>query len=109
MTLRLQTPRPKETMIDRARRYVTLGLSLIHLKPHQKIPAFVWKEYQTRHPTEEELAVWFGEGDYNLAIVCGAVSGVVVVDTDSDEAEAWAKENLPATPMMCRTVKGLHR
>jgi len=66
--------------------------------------------FQSAHPTDDNLTSWFGNGvDRNIGIVTGKISGLVVVDTDNAEAEAWANEHLPATPMMCKTAKGMHR
>jgi hypothetical protein len=40
--------------------------------------------------------------------VLGPVSGVVVIESDRPEAEAWCAENLRPTPMMTRSARGLH-
>jgi hypothetical protein len=72
------------------------------------VPAIPWREYQTRLPTEAELATWFGGGPMNLAIVTGALSDVVVIDCDSPAAMAWAKRRLPYTPWQTKTIKGYH-
>jgi Primase C terminal 1 (PriCT-1)/Bifunctional DNA primase/polymerase, N-terminal len=37
------------------------------------------------------------------------VSGVIVIETDSSEAEAWAQANLSYTPMMTGSARGRHR
>lgn len=51
-----------------------------------KIPAVKWQEYQTKRPTREQVARWWDENpNYNIALVTGAVSGVVVVDIDGVE------------------------
>ena len=72
-----------------------------------KVPAIAWKEYQAHLPTEDEIRTWFAT-DQNLAIITGAVSGVVVVDADSPEAVAWVKRNMLRTPWRVRTARGLH-
>src|SRR5688572_14460750 len=59
-----------------------------------KVPLIAWREYQTRLPTEAELRDWFGGEPVNLAIVCGQVSGVVVVDADDRDALKWATSRL---------------
>lgn len=74
------------------------------------MPIGKWEEYQRTPPNEETLRRWFGNGHRrNIGIVTGAVSKIVVVDTDSAEAVAWADKNLPATPMAVKTSRGLHR
>ncbi len=49
-----------------------------------------WDAYQTALPTEEELDRWFARTDNNIGIVCGRVSGgLVVVDFDLVESFDW--------------------
>ena len=89
---------------------LALNLTLIPVEQRGKRPAVAWKRYQTTPPTADELETWFGNGHHqNIGILTGATSGIVVVDTDSREAEAHADEHLPATPMMTQTAKGTHR
>lgn len=96
--------------LDQALRLHALGLNLIPLKPHDKVPDGEWKSFQRQRATEEDLQTWFGNGaSRNAGIPTGAVSGVAVVDSDTPEAEQWCASNLPATPMMTRTAKGFHR
>lgn len=73
-----------------------------------------WEPYRDSPPTLDEVREWTGS---DLAIACGPLSGVVVVDTDSPEAEAWADKNLPPTPWVVLTgiknsangFRGVHR
>ena len=66
-----------------ARRYRAAGLSVIPLRPREKVPACPWKPYAQRLPTDEELVHWFSDDSNNIGIVCGAVSGgLVVLDFD---------------------------
>lgn len=94
--------------LDRAIWLWRRGLSVIPVPHGGKVPVMPWKEYQSRRPTEMELRRWFGRAPANVAIICGTISGVVVVDTDSREAEAWAEAHLPTTPWRVVTAKGLH-
>ena len=62
-----------------------LGFAVIPLKARSKRPALnAWRCYESRLPTEEELRGWFcGQDDLNIAIICGRVSGnLVVIDFD---------------------------
>lgn len=115
--------------LDLARRLVALGLSVIPTFPWDAVkPAepgaanqepealgkkagIKWKPYRERRATDEDLRAWFG-GTYgskrNVAIVCGPLSGVVVVDADSAAAVTWCRAHLPATPWEVTTGKGLH-
>jgi hypothetical protein len=73
-----------------------------------KIPAIAWRQYQNRLPTEDEIRSWFAGSPMNLAIVTGAVSGVVVVDADSPAALRWCVRRLPYTPWQTKTARGFH-
>ena len=73
-----------------------------------KVPSLAWREYQTRLPTEAEIHEWFSDEPMNLAVVTGAVSGVVVVDADSPAALRWATARLVYTPWQTKTGKGFH-
>ncbi len=110
-------------MLDVARWLVfERGLSVIPLdhphapvakKPEQvgKVPTLSsWKAFQQSAPGDANLSAWFG-GDtpHNIGIVTGAVSGVVVIDCDSPEADAWADQHLPPTSMMTLTSRGTQR
>jgi len=63
---------------------------------------------QKRLPTEEEVDTW----DWpNVGIITGKISGLVVVDIDSDKAMATIKKRgleLPETPIFQRTSRGFH-
>jgi hypothetical protein len=73
-----------------------------------KVPAIAWREYQTRHPTEHEIREWFGVAAMNIAVITGAISGVVVVDADEREALRWVVRRLPYTPWQTQTARGFH-
>ena len=71
--------------------YRALGFCVIPVRPRTKKAALSsWTEYQDRLPTDEELKRWFG-GRNEIAIVCGSVSGgLVVVDFDDpDYYQRW--------------------
>jgi hypothetical protein len=86
-----------------------LGFSIFPLKARDKRPFAPWKAYQDLHPSDADLAAWSRRPGINAAIVCGAISGVIVLDTDTDEGEAdVVARGVPATPTV-RTAKGRHR
>lgn len=67
-------------------RYKAQGLSFFPIPYKSKQSAIEWKEYQEHRPTDDEIARWTGNGDSNLAVVCGAISGnLVVLDFDSTD------------------------
>jgi hypothetical protein len=73
-----------------------------------KTPVMRWGHLQRRRPTEAEIAAMFSGPPMNIAIVTGTISGIVVVDADSDAALDWAARHLPYTPWQVRTAKGYH-
>ncbi|MBF8276593.1 MAG: hypothetical protein HW390_1666 [Candidatus Brocadiaceae bacterium] len=68
-----------------------------------------WKPYQKRKPTEAELQKWFGNGSKrNIGTVTGKISGIAVVDIDSELGmQCYRSMKLPKTPMV-KTAKGRH-
>src|SRR5262249_7056764 len=70
-----------------------------------------WTPFQHRRATEPELRAWFGNGARrNCGIVLGDASGgLLAIESDSADAEAWCAANLPSTPMMTRSPRGVHR
>jgi len=99
------------TALDTALSYLANGWSVIPILAGTKRPPIPWKDFQTRHATPEEVRGWFARWpDAGLAIVCGAVSGLVVVDRDGDAgAESLRARGItyPDTPRV-RTRRGEH-
>jgi len=100
-------------MLEFAKKYLDAGFSIIPLRFNSKQPALdSWGEFQTRRPTPEEVRKWWGDGhQHGVAIVCGKVSGIVVLDIDDPEKFGVALkaigETLPDTPIV-KTRKGWH-
>jgi len=64
--------------------YHSLGWSIIPIKANSKLPAIgSWSEFQKRRATLAELEQWFGRGNFNIALVCGEISGVAAIDDDT--------------------------
>jgi|GEM_PF-6509168 len=80
--------------LDYALFYVSYGLSVIPLKPGEKVPLIKWEQYQKEPPSIVEVQKWFKDTDNNIAIVCGRVSrNLVVIDFDDKEVyEKFMKE-----------------
>jgi len=101
-----------------AKRLVDLGFSVFPIKPRDKVPAIdSWKVYQERKPTDEELHKWFDHGDKNIAIVCGRISGnLVIVDFDDPAVFNFLFEGGPdkliekvkGKTLVVKTRKGYH-
>jgi len=99
---------------ENAKRLADKGFSVIPIKPMDKVPAISsWKEFQTRKPSDAELHEWFDDGNKNIAIVCGKISGgLVVVDFDDLETmnfliEGGIDKFLKRT-LVVKTRKGYH-
>src|SRR5258708_6365267 len=72
----------------------------------QKLPLVPWKAFQSRAPTEAEVAEWCARFPYAGAGI--PTVNFIVVDTDSPDAIEWVESRgLPKT-VMVRTYKGLH-
>jgi hypothetical protein len=59
--------------------YLERGWSLIPIDRNSKLPKIKWAQYQKKQASIDEIKSW---GDCNLGIVCGSISGVVVIDVD---------------------------
>lgn len=103
-------PFDQRPVVDRAQRLHLEGLSVIPLHPGSKEPATTWTEWQARQMPLAELRRHLDAlgSDAGLAVICGAVSGVVVADLDDESAVQWARQHLPPTPWMTRTSRGEH-
>lgn len=98
-----------KTTLDAALEYLDQGLSIIPIKLDSKRPAIKWQEYQERLPSEEEVISWFEQWpDAGIAIITGALSGVVVVDCDNDDALHAAFDAGMRSPVRVKTKRGHH-
>ena len=96
--------------------YTARGYSVIPIKYRDKKSLGEWKEYQKRRATKEELEKWFINNQVNIAIICGRVSGnLVVLDFDRKEKYKDFENELPekwkkifnSTPLV-ESGKGYH-
>ena len=95
--------------LEIARQYVSKSFSVIPVPFKSKQPIIKWTEFQNRLPEDNELVKWFGNGSKNnIGIVTGKISGICVVDLDSNKAvEFWKSQGFPPTPLV-KTGKGFH-
>ena len=83
------------------------GLRVFPAKPGGKEPALKWTQFAELAPTVEQLQDW-DASRYNVGVICGNPSNVVVLDVDCPEAqEAVDGLDLPPTPCV-RTARGRH-
>jgi len=63
--------------------YAEAGWSVVPMAPHGKQPLIPWMEFQERRAGADEIRSWFERWpDANIAVVTGAISGIVVLDID---------------------------
>ena len=83
-------------MISAALQYLKRGFSVIPVNPKNKKPFIPWKDYQTRHSTEDEVLQWWGENPRAMiGLVTGAISGLAVIDIDTPEGKERMNGILP--------------
>lgn len=95
-------------MLNIALEYLKSGYSIIPLHKRSKIPVIKWEQYQKKLPTIDEVSYWFSK-DVNIAIITGAVSGLVVVDIDENKGGKPQEiyRRFP-TQMVAKTGNGYH-
>lgn len=86
--------------------YNLWDLNVIPIKPNDKKPAIdSWAPFQKRKASKEELINWFDDNSHNIAIVCGGISGnLVVLDFEEEHKNlyddlAWLWSDLYGKPM----------
>ncbi|MBU1170283.1 MAG: bifunctional DNA primase/polymerase [Proteobacteria bacterium] len=96
-------------MLNHAIEYLEMGFSVIPVKRSDKKPYIKWSEYQDRHPTHEEIERWWSAWpDANVAVICGKISGIFVIDADGPKGIDWINAHLPKTGVYSITGKGIH-
>jgi Bifunctional DNA primase/polymerase, N-terminal len=69
--------------LEAALGYLKRGWAVVPAGERTKRPIVPWQAYQHRMPSEAEVTAWFERWPRaNLAVICGAISGIVVVDID---------------------------
>lgn len=98
-----------KSRLDAALEYYERGWSIIPISHETKRPLIKWLEYQERTPTEEEIETWWADWpDADMAVVTGAVSKVVVVDCDNEDAAHAAYDAGMRSPIKAKTKRGMH-
>ena len=76
--------------------YLERGFSVIPLRARDKRPLVHWEPYQSNRATTAEIGRWWTQWpDANVGLVTGALSGVVVIDLDTEEAKKKLEEVIP--------------
>jgi len=73
--------------LENALTYLSRGFSVIPVRPDKK-PFIKWEEFQKRRPTEDEIRQWWTKWpNAMIGIVTGSISGIDIMDTDSQGAD----------------------
>lgn len=97
-------------LLKAALKYQSMGFSVIPVQKNKK-PHVAWEKYQTEKAPESQIRQWWKKwSTANIGIITGKVSGVDVIDTDSDAGwdalNEFLSENFE-TPTS-KTPKGRH-
>lgn len=98
-----------KTTLEAAIEYSKHGLSVIPVGRDKK-PFFTWKRWQIERADEAQIRSWWTQyPSANVAIVTGEISGLVVLDCDSQEGVENIEKlgGVPNTPCV-KTGKGKH-
>ena len=95
------------TTLEIAQAYAKLGWSIVPCPPMQKHPVISWKPWQQTRADDAQLQQWFRQ-DSNLALITGAISGVIVLDVDRGGEENLAGKDVPETPCVRTGSGGMH-
>jgi putative DNA primase/helicase len=100
----------QSSMLVAALEYCQHGLGVIPLIRAGKKPLVAWKHFQAARPTSDQVLEWFAEyPNANIGILTGAVSGIVVLDIDSEAGLELARsKGLPDQTPAVKTGKGWH-
>lgn len=84
--------------LDAALNYLKMGLSIIPVRK-TKLPYLEsWKVYQERYPTVDEVNEWWSKWpDANIALITGALSGIVALDLDIKHGRSSKDFIIPPT------------
>src|SRR5919106_1233908 len=79
--------------LEAALHYRAQNFSVIPLRTRDKRPLVEWEGYQKELATEDQINEWWKHyPGANVGIVTGAISGLVVIDLDSQHSIAKLKE-----------------
>ncbi|MFP4539264.1 MAG: bifunctional DNA primase/polymerase [Dichotomicrobium sp.] len=83
--------------LDAALRYRGLGWAVIPAAEQGKAPLVRWHQYQDDLPSEIQIKYWFNQSpNANIAVITGAISGIVVLDIEPNRGGDKALKELTA-------------
>lgn len=101
------------SLMETALQLTSEGIAVIPCVKGAKEPAIAsWLPFQENLPSELQVTAWFSGNNRNLGIICGKVSGnLLVVDCDSQEAYETFIKSYGALLGNCpvvKTARGYH-
>lgn len=75
------------------------GLRVFPVNVSDGPPPVAWTDYEARQPSTAELAAWDASG-YNVGVICGAPSDVVVLAIENCLNKDLGQFQLPVTPCL---------
>ena len=113
-----ETKKWRDALYNASVEAIERGWCIIPLSLQSKKPLISWKKYQTEPTTLEEVEEWFDKGVrtdsgnvvsmFNIALVTGSISGVIVLDCDNEKAVEYAEKNNLTSPYIVHTARGRH-
>jgi hypothetical protein len=96
-------------LLEAARRWLDLGVSVVPGQPRSKEVLFKWGQFQDQLPAFDQVTSWFRSGVMNLVVVCGS-GGLAVLDFDKlDDFNLFRRDNRElATTYQEATSRGIH-
>lgn len=86
----------QENVLKAALSYHDRGWCAIPIRHKEKAAEIPWRARQEERPEREQVEEWFSDGkNHNIGIVCGKVSGnlVVLVFNEKGDYQPFAKQN----------------
>ena len=82
--------------MQQAIKYLRQGFSVIPVIPKDKKSLVDWAIYQKKLPTEQDIKDWWKKWpDANIGVITGQISGVAVIDIDSEEGKKEIESFVP--------------
>lgn len=97
-------------ILDTALKYLTFGLSVIPVGKDKK-SLIQWQRYQKERASEDLIRRWWKQWpDANIGIVTGIISGIAVIDIDTEEGKQAIQDYIPDSILMpiANTPSGGH-
>lgn len=104
-------------MLSAALKYQQMGFSVVPMgamvvskNEIKKFPRVKeWKPYQNTKASEEEIEKWWAKWpDALIGVICGRISGIIAIDTDTKEGDEELQSLLPENLVIpvCTTPRG---